>query len=145
MRKHTLKKAISALVLAVVMFTVSTTSFAASAIETDDLKSPRYAQLISFYVDLSLEKTTFGTYASYSAIAESLRGYSIEIVAELQKKDGGWQVVTSQTDGGDQNVCCNSGCYVSSGHTYRVRGTAKVYDSRGNLVETAVKYSSEVS
>lgn len=145
MRKHTLRKAISGLVLAAVMFTMSATAFAAHTIEIDNIKSPRYAQLTSFYVDLSLEKTTLGTYATYSAVAASSRGYSVEVVAELQKKDGGWQMVTSQSESGDQRASCDSGCYVSSGHTYRVRGIAKVYDNRGNLVETAVKYSSEVS
>lgn len=60
----------------------------------------------------------------------------------LQDRSSGWQTVKSWP--GTENGCDGS-YYVHKGDSYRVQGDLRVYDSAGNLVETATAYSDVIS
>lgn len=142
MKKHVLKQAIIALVLVVVTFSATETVQAADVADMVYEVSPRYENISSFTFSPSID----GHYVFCSAKVSTRYSYNVEVIVELQKRDGGWSTVDSWSDNNTSVAyVSNVQYYIVSGALYRFRATANIYDSRGNLLESTEKYSSIMS
>ena len=145
MKKHKFNRMALALIVVAMMCSVMGTVFAEGvddAIAATETVSPRYVVLKSFFVDLSI--STSGR-ATCSAEANVNSSYTVVITTELQQNDGGWHTIKSQVSNEGIRVNDNMIYYVCSGSDYRVFGTARVYDSKGNCIETVTVSSNVIS
>ncbi len=73
-------------------------------------------------------------------------GYSSDVTWELKRgNNGNLSNLSTWTASGRGELLLNQVRYASHGYSYQLKTTAKVYNSNGNYVETAIKYSSVVS
>ena len=73
-------------------------------------------------------------------------GYSADVTWELKHgTNGNFSNLSTWTASGRGELLLNQIRYANRGYSYQLKTTAKVYNSNGNYVETAVKYSSIVS
>lgn len=145
MKKRVFNRVVLALVMAVALCSMVGSALAAGADNlavAEKIISPRYEILKKFYMGLTI--STSGK-ASCSAKANVSSSYTVVVTTELQQNDGGWRTIKSQLSDKGAWVQDTMSHYVSSGSTYRVLGTAYVYDSRGYCVETETAYSDIIS
>lgn len=110
----------------------------AASQQTGDL---RYIALTKLEAKLNISSTG---YASCTAHANLLLGYSCDVTLELQQKSGtSWKTIKEWASSGSTNSI-NEGCYVTSGHDYRLKLSADVHNSSGKLVESPTEYSTVV-
>ena len=84
--------------------------------------------------------------ASCSARVSTKSPYTAEIIVELQRYDGGWVSESRWSDQHSGTAAVNNATYyIHSGYTYRFEATANVYDSSGNLLDSDVRHSSNMS
>lgn len=73
-------------------------------------------------------------------------GYSADVTWELKHGTSSkLSNLSTWTASGSGELLLNQVRYASHGYNYQLKTTAKVYNSSGKYVETAVKYSSVVS
>lgn len=102
--------------------------------QTGDL---RYIVLTKFFAELTINSKG---YASCTAYAYARTGCSCDVTLELQQKSGtSWKTIKEWTSTG-QTIDFSKGLYVTSGHDYRLKISADVYNS-GILVESPTEYS----
>lgn len=100
--------------------------------------SARYSTISYLNAKLSINSSG---YASCSGTCNIEYGYTAEVTLELQQKSGTtWKTIMDWSDSGE-NIRMNKGQFISKGHDYRVKISANVYDSKGNLVEDGTSYS----
>lgn len=69
-------------------------------------------------------------------------GYRVELLAELQQKDGGrWETIHDWEASGSIRISVSGPWYVVPGYSYRLQVTATTYDSDGNFIEAPVEHS----
>ena len=133
--KKTLKITISlALVLALLSISVLATA-------EENAIMPRYANIVGIMTGLDISingKATCGT--SVTLYPSSNCTCTVEMT--LQQNDGsGWDDLKTWTVAGGEDVFIEKYRYVDSGYDYRVESVTFVYNSTGNLVETATTHS----
>ena len=92
-------------------------------------------------ITASLNISTSGR-ADCSASVRVPSGYTVELTAELQQKDGSkWETIHDWEASGSNRISVSGPWYVIPGYSYRLKVTATTYDSNGNFVEAPVEYS----
>ena len=82
-----------------------------------------------------------GGYASCLGDCTVRSEYDAEVILELQQKKGSsWTTIMDWSDSG-RRVSFDKGQFVSRGYDYRLKISADIYDSDGDLVEDATSYS----
>lgn len=142
MKKSALKRVITGMVLLIAISMAVGTAYAAENKDATYEASPRYEQILSFYFTPTID----GHYASCSARVSTKSPYTAEIIVELQRYDGGWVSESRWSDQHSGTAAVNNATYyIHSGYTYRFEATANVYDSSGNLLDSDVRHSSNMS
>lgn len=129
-------KRISALFLAC-LFLMGMHAYA--AIREPDV-SPQYT-----HVQLLTSSITISDGKAHSTGSMRPRSsHQTSITVKLQQKvDGKWKTLQSWTGSSSSGVCSAGGSKsVEKGYSHRTYVTGRVYDSRGNCLETASKASS---
>ena len=142
MKKNALKQVITGMALLVAISMAVGNAYAVEEKNATYEASPRYEQILTFYFTPTIE----GHYASCSARVSTKSPYTADITVELQRYDGGWFTENQWSDRRGGSAAVNGvKHYILSDYTYRFKGTANVYDSSGNLLESDVRYSSNMS
>lgn len=137
-----MKKATSILVCCVLLISCLAPSVFALEekpfIEQDEIE-PRYE--IVGIITVSLNISDSGR-ADCTATVRVPSGYRVELLAELQQKDGGrWETIHDWEASGSIRISVSGPWYVVPGYSYRLQVTATTYDSDGNFIEAPVEYS----
>lgn len=107
-------------------------------LEQDEIE-PRYE--IVGIITASLNISDSGR-ADCTATVHVPSGYRVELLAELQQKDGGrWETIHDWEASGSIRISVSGPWYVVPGYSYRLQVTATTYDSDGNFIEAPVEYS----
>ena len=137
-----MKKVITTLAIAAVLMScLAPGSLAANEDEYKEVEivEPRYEVIA--HISASLNISSSGR-ASCAAATTLLPGYTVELTAELQQKDGSrWETIRDWETSGSNRVEVSGPWYVMPGYSYRLKVTVTVYDSNGNFVEAPVEYS----
>lgn len=94
--------------------------------------SPRYTGTSTIVTDLSISSTGKATCAGTVVLYS---GYTATLTMKLQQYNGSYWT-TIQTWSTSDSKSLSKSYYVSSGYSYRVVTSAKVYNSSGTYVET---------
>lgn len=141
MKKSAIKKMVSLFTLLAVVISMTGISFAKETVPYPETISPRFTTIKSFYSYLDVSETGI---ASCDAEALSYTSYTVNVIAELQEKNGTWNTINTWSNSGEMLSSVSESCSVSTDYQHRLKATAYVYDSNGDLVESAVEYSSVV-
>ncbi|MBQ7032559.1 MAG: hypothetical protein IJN25_02695 [Clostridia bacterium] len=83
---------------------------------------------------------------SIYACTDSYPGYTSGVIVLLQKKVGSsWVGVTSWEDAHGSTASTVAEYYYPGSGTYRLQCTHRAYDASGNIAETFIAYSDEVT
>lgn len=104
-----------------------------AAIDYSDVVAPLYIGLEDVTADLAISSNG---YASCEGSASVRDNYTVTVVVELQQKNGTWKTIKTWTEQGGVDAFVKGSYRVASKYNYRVAATAKVYNSRGGLVES---------
>lgn len=97
---------------------------------------PRYTYINSVYASLSINESTGVTTCTGSVSAKNT--YPVKVAVYLQQDMGTyWKTVKSWSASGTWSVSLTENHAVYDGYTYRVTVTGYVYDSDGNIMESA--------
>lgn len=100
---------------------------------------PRYEVLYSISASLNISDSGR---ADCTASVRVPSGYKVELLAELQQKDGSrWETIHDWEASGSTRISVYGPWYVLPGYSYRLKVTATTYDSSGNFIEAPVEYS----
>lgn len=104
----------------------------------------RYTNVVVISAELDINSS--GKSTSYGRVQLANSTDTVDLILELQQRDNGtWSTIKDWSTSGSRTVSLEKDWYVLSGYSYRVRVTAKVYNSSGTLVETASLYSRMVT
>ena len=120
---------------------VSLMALPAAATDYSDMISLQYVGLEDVTAELGISSNG---YASCEGSASVRDNYTVTVVVELQQKNGTWKTIKTWTEKGDVDAFVKESYRVASKYNYRVAATAKVYNSRGSLVESKTSYSNEI-
>ena len=102
---------------------------------------PLYAGLVNLNSILDIDSRG---YALCEASADADLNYTCNAPLELQQKsEKSWKTIKKWSSSGRKNYFLK-GVYVTSGHDYRLKISADVYNSSGKLVESPTDYSTVV-
>lgn len=121
MKVKTVKR-ILCVILTVALLMSGTSAFAGDV-------TPRYTGTSAIATDLSVSSTGK---ASCMASIVLYSGYTATLTMKLQQYNGSYWTTWSTSD----SKSLSKSYYVSSGYSYRVVTSAKVYNSSGTYVET---------
>ena len=129
MKSSIMKKMIG---LIAVLLVLTTTIFVANAVQ------PRYVKIQSLSADLQ-SISLAGRATCNSSVIVPDAACSVTIIAELQQSSDGntWDTIKTWSDSGCYAAETDGYWYVDKGYEYRVLATATVYNSSGDIVETA--------
>ena len=97
---------------------------------------PRYTYINSVYASLSINEATGVTTCTGRVTAKNT--YPVEVDVYLQQDMGSyWKTVKSWSATGNWSTSLTGNHAVYDGYTYRVYVVGYVYDSNGNLLESA--------
>lgn len=103
---------------------------------TKDTIQPRYTYINSVYAALSIDQSTGITTCTGSVTAK--KNYPVEVVVRLQQDMGSyWYTLESWSTTGTISASLTENYAVYKGYEYRVYVTGYVYDSDGNIIESA--------
>ena len=129
-----MKRAISILLVAIIMFSAASPVYAVSPAESESSIQPRWTYLNTVSAYLNINVLGIAT-CEGSAIANVVQ--DVEVIVRLQQlTDTGWSTIKSwsATNAGASSA---EGKYaVYKGYTYRTTVAAYVYDNNGNIIET---------
>lgn len=139
-------KKIIALLFAVLLVTSTTTSVLAAGTTGKDAPGieTRYEKLSGLTATIDLNSSQ-GIVSCSSTAKTSSALYSIDLEMELIQTDTGDEVASWSVSGGSSVKLLDKPRAVYSGHTYRVKATATVYDANDRVIETAYAYSNTVT
>lgn len=103
--------------------------------------STRYIGMRMFYAELNISSTGLSTSAG---TIETRTGYTCDVTLELQRDSGSSWISIKEWEDGGKSISFKENWYVTSGHDYRVKLSADVYDSSNRLVESLTTYSAVV-
>lgn len=111
---------------------LSSTAFAQTRPEIQ----PLYEEIFRF--DSSLTISSSGYAECASEVSSIDLDNEIELTMTLQRSSNGrtWSNVKTWDTSDYGSASLDKGWYVSSGYSYRVKATAKVYDANGNFIES---------
>ena len=112
-----------------------------SSSETIELVSPRYKEVQTIYMSLTISDSGRAECYTNVQIAED---YTVELEVKLQKLDGKWTDVHTWTTTGEESITIDEPWYGVRGYDYRLRITATVHDQYGNFIEAPFEYSNIV-
>jgi len=140
-----MKKVVCTLLIATMMALSVIPAYAADVpnLSSESTLSPNFIAIMSMSAGLDIKSS--GKVTCSGLVTPSSRTYSAELTVSLQKStNNGWSTVRSWTATGEvyDGAYVDTHYYVTSG-TYRVRSTAKIYNSSGTLLETESMYSAE--
>ena len=127
-------------ILAIVLLATSALPcFAAEA--STSVVGPRYTHINTNSVDLDINKTT--GVANCFASCYAMGDYTVKVECKLQRYQGGfYSTIKTWTNSGSEYASVNQYWAVYSGYTYRVYAIFYVYDTAGNLLESATSSAS---
>lgn len=126
--------------LAIILLMVSVLPCFAAEIDTS-VVTPRYTHIHNNKVDLDINTTT--GIATCFASCFTMGDYTVKVECKLQRYQGGfYSTIKTWTNSGSQYASVNQQWAVYSGYTYRVYAIFYVYDSAGNLLESATSSAS---
>ncbi len=132
------QKAIS--LIALVLLLSSMLIMPVSAAEEVTAVSPRYVNIMDFYVSVGVNSS--GKASCYSFVETANTSYTIYLNITLQRyEDGYWTPVKTWSGSGTGEVTMDKSRYVTSGYYYRTAASATVYTSGGSFVESQNIYS----
>lgn len=139
MLKKTPCQMVVAVLLAVLMVSGSATAFAAMP----ETVEPMYTGILSVRPEIKIGH--LGEISCTDTV--SVRsGYTASVTWELQYgQNGNWAKNMTWEKSGTGNISLKTTRYAMSGFSYRLKTTVKVYNAKGTLVESPVKYSTVVS
>ena len=129
MKKCSLKCSISFVLAFILLLLVTSVG---SAVQ------PRYIKIVN--LSATLESISLAGRATCSSLVSILDATcSVTITAELQQSGDGtsWDTIKTWSSSGNRTAETAGYWYVDKGYGYRVLATATVYNSSGNIVETA--------
>ncbi len=139
-----MKRLVGILLVVFMLFSTATVTAAAGNSGKGDV-SIQYVGMSSLTAGLSIN--SYGLASCSGSARLSNNTYSVYLTVVLERYSGGvWSQVTYWTASGSgySGASIYQNYYVSSG-TYRVRATAAVFDSFGNIVESGTTYSTTQS
>ena len=137
MKKSRLSLALS---LILILSSLAPTAYASEELTIQS----RYSRITSFTVAFSISSS--GLSSDYSSIKLTNSTDTVNLIIELQQKSGStWSTIKTWETSGSGTVSLDKSWYVSSGYSYRIYVTAKVYNSSDTLSETATLISSTAS
>lgn len=108
----------------------------------EPLIEPRYEVIYTISTTLNISDS--GRAECYASVRIP-SGYEVDLLAELQQKNGNrWETIHDWEDSGSERVSVSGPWYVMSGYSYRLKVTATTYDAAGTFVEAPVEYSTTV-
>ena len=130
-----MKKRILSRILVALVFICTLVPMASAIAPQENQIQPRYVTISSFTASISISKSGYAT--CYSKVRLGDSGVSADLTMELQCSTDGknWNTIMTWAASGSGTVSLNKLRLVSSGYTYRVYATAKVYSSLGKLIE----------
>ncbi len=136
-----MKKAISMFLVAATIALSVVPAYAASS-STSGYMSVNFISIMSISAGLSIDSN--GKATCSGLVTPSDDAYTADITVSLQEYDNGWTTIKSWTASGEgyDGAYASAKYYVSNGK-YRVKSTAKIYDSAGTLLETQSINSAE--
>ncbi len=140
--ERTKQRATQCIALLVCLIIPLSLGISAKAATTDPMQ-PMYIGIVSLSPRLVISPS--GTISCTDTVSLK-NGYSANITWELKHGTGNTlSKLSSWTASGKGEITLSKGRQAIRGYSYQLKATAKVYDSNGNYIETAVKYSSVVS
>ena len=134
------RRILSFISLVLLLSSILVVPAAAAASEETTSVSPRYVNIMDFYVSVGVNSS--GKAACYSFVETANTSYTIYLNMGLQRyEDGYWTTVKSWSGSGTGEVTLDKSRYVTSGYYYRTGATATVYTSSGSFVEAVTVYS----
>lgn len=129
-------------ILVLVLLMLLTSAFPVQASQTDENPiTPRYTYLNIIETNLGINASTGK--ATCSASCQSISGYNVKIVCELQQyRNATWTTLQTWTKSGNANGYVSGSKTVASGYKYRAYATYYVYNSSGRQVEKVTDYNS---
>lgn len=138
------KKLISAIIVVCFSLALATTALAATTDTDTPPAAMRYTHIDLLSAGLSINSS--GKASCGGIVHATYPDTDITLKVELQQyKNNTWSTIKSWSDSGSgkNTLDVNGEYYVTSGYTYRVVSTAKVYNSNGILLEEQSKTTSE--
>lgn len=133
-------KRIFTVMLAIIMLMVSVLPCFAAEVNTPVI-TPRYTHIHNNKVDLDINTTT--GIANCYASCFTMGNYTVKVECKLQRYQGGfYSTIKTWTKTGSQLASVDENWAVYSGYQYRVYAIFYVYDSAGNLLESATSSAS---
>lgn len=106
-----------------------------SAAELNNVQ-PRYTYVFDVQAILSINEST--GIASCSGSISARNSYPVKVTVQLQREDTtGWTAVKTWSNTGTLATSVAKAWAVFSGYNYRVYVIGFVYDSNGNIIESA--------
>ncbi len=140
-----MKKILSALMICVILASSLAPCTLADGSELSNeepLIEPRYEVIYTISTTLNISDS--GRAECYASVRIP-SGYEVDLLAELQQKNGNrWETIHDWEDSGSERVSVSGPWYVMSGYSYRLKVTATTYDAAGTFVEAPVEYSTTV-
>lgn len=104
-----------------------------------EIIEPRYEVISGISTTLAISESGR---ADSRATVHVPSGYEVDLLAELQQKNGSrWETIHDWEGSGSGRVSVSGPWYVMPGYSYRLKVTVTVYDSNGNFVEAPVECS----
>lgn len=139
MLKKTPCQMVVAVLLAVFLVGGSATAFAAMP----ETVEPMYTGISSVRPVITINR--LGEISCTDSVSVK-SGYTAKVTWELQYgQNGNWAKNMTWEKSGTGNISLNATRNALSGFDYRLKTTVKVYNAKGTLVESPVKYSAVVS
>jgi hypothetical protein len=123
------------------LFTVLLLLCVVASVSSAEMASPMYIGIGDINATLTIQS---GQATCKGIVTLNSTSYGADITVTLQKQNGNsWVYVNSWSDSGSILVSANGSVSVASGYIYRVRASATVKDSFGNVVERGSAYSAQ--
>ena len=115
--------------------------FAVVPAQASDQPTPRYAYITTLAGDISIDSSAV---ASCYGSVSTLNNLPVKVVVELQIYRGGeWVTEKTWIKTGTAVATIAEYYNLAYGNNYRVKVTGYVYDTNGNLLESATDYDSQ--
>ncbi len=134
-----MKRKFTCILIAIVMLVMIPQQIFAHDFSNEGIITPRWTYITKLVSILS-------DTGSIEAGASVNGSYDIELIAEIQEKDGfSWDTVETWTETTNISVSIEDDYPLDYGVDYRLKVSVKIYNSSGKVIETASKYSSTVT
>jgi len=139
-----MKKKVTALLLAVSMLTFSSQAVFANEVSGESTEQSQ-TEISPRYIAITRISPTLSKSGRISCTIQTT-GYDYSLTVDLQQYiSGNWEDIESWEEDGYRSGTFTTTSSLESGEKYRVHVYVTVYDSDGNVIETASQNSSTVT